>query len=193
MPIKPPSFSKEETKRYTGYAVHLWELPPSGLGIRSVHWGPCLSGQWHRQHWIYVLSHFNDLGPKAQPHWLECNVHITFQCACVPSRFSCVWLLVTLWTAACQIPLSIGSPSMNTGVGCRALLQGVFPTQRSNPHLLGLLHQQACSLLAPPGKPSGSLFISRVTAQEKIGEHRMAVHAGKFQLLLTLNSHRTFI
>ena len=132
-------------------------------------------------------------GPKAQPHWLECNVHITFQCACVPNHFSCVWLLVTLWTVACQIPLSIGFPSMNTGVGCRALLQGVFPTQRSNPHLLGLLHQQACSLLAPPGKPSGSLFISRVTAQEKIGEHRMAVHAGKFQLLLTLHLHRTFI
>ena len=27
------------------------------------------------------------------------------------------------------------SPSKNTGVGCHALLQGIFPTQRSNPHL----------------------------------------------------------
>ena len=29
-------------------------------------------------------------GPKAQPRWLGCNVHITFQCVPVPSRFSCV-------------------------------------------------------------------------------------------------------
>ena len=32
------------------------------------------------------------------------------------------------------------------GVGCHALLQGIFPTQESNPRLLGLLHWQACSL-----------------------------------------------
>ena len=42
----------------------------------------------------------------------------------------------------------------NTGVGCHALLQRIFPTQRSNPHLSCLLHWQADSLpLAPPGKP----------------------------------------
>ena len=29
------------------------------------------------------------------------------------------------------------SPGQNTGVGCHFLLQGIFPTQRSNP---GLLH-----------------------------------------------------
>ena len=31
-------------------------------------------------------------------------------------------------------------PDKNTGVGCHALLQGIFPTQGSNPHLLSLLH-----------------------------------------------------
>ena len=35
----------------------------------------------------------------------------------------------------------------NTGVGCHFLLQGIFPTQESNPHLL---HWQA----EPPGKPN---------------------------------------
>ena len=46
------------------------------------------------------------------------------------------------------------SPGKNTGVGCHALLQGIFPTQGSNPHLLGLLHWQAGSLpLVQPGKP----------------------------------------
>ena len=37
---------------------------------------------------------------------------------------------------------------------CHALLQGLLPTQGSNPHLFCLLHWQAGSLtLAPPGKP----------------------------------------
>ena len=35
------------------------------------------------------------------------------------------------------------SPGKNTGVGCHALLQGIFPTQGSNPRLLCLLHWQA--------------------------------------------------
>ena len=42
----------------------------------------------------------------------------------------------------------------NTGVGCYAFLQGIFPTQGSNPSLLHLLHRQVDSLqLTPPGKP----------------------------------------
>ena len=45
------------------------------------------------------------------------------------------------------------SPGKNTWVGCHALLQGIFPTQGFNPHLLCLLHWQASSLsLVPPGK-----------------------------------------
>ena len=43
-----------------------------------------------------------------------------------------------------------GKPK-NTGVGSLSLLQGIFPTQGLNPHLLPLLHWQACSL--PPVKP----------------------------------------
>ena len=37
--------------------------------------------------------------------------------------FSHVQLFVTLWTVACQTPLSMGFSSKNTGVGCHALLQ----------------------------------------------------------------------
>ena len=49
--------------------------------------------------------------------------------------------------------LSMDPPSKNTGVGCHALLQGIFPTQGSNPHLLRLLLWQVGSLpLVPPGK-----------------------------------------
>ena len=45
-------------------------------------------------------------------------------------------------------------PGKNTGVGCFALLQGIFPTQGPNPRLLHLLYWQEGSLpLMPPGKP----------------------------------------
>ena len=45
-------------------------------------------------------------------------------------------------------------PGKHTGVGCHALLQGIFPTQGLNLHLLCLLHWQVSSLpLAPSGKP----------------------------------------
>ena len=40
-------------------------------------------------------------------------------------------------------------------MGCHALLQGIFPTQGSNPPILRLLRWQAGSLpLMPPGKLS---------------------------------------
>ena len=46
------------------------------------------------------------------------------------------------------------SPGKNTGAGCHALLQGIFLTQGSNPHLVCLLNWQAgCLPLVPPGKP----------------------------------------
>ena len=46
------------------------------------------------------------------------------------------------------------SPGKNTGVGCHALLQGIFLTQGSNPCVLCLLQwQMGSSPLVPPGKP----------------------------------------
>ena len=74
------------------------------------------------------LSHFGSgsVSDSVRPHGLW------------PTRLLCPW----------------DSPGKNTGVGCHALLQGIFPTQGSNPCLLGLLHRQAESLpLAPAGKP----------------------------------------
>ena len=43
---------------------------------------------------------------------------------------------VTLWTVACQAPLSMGSPGKNIGVSCHFFLQGLFLTQGCNPFLL---------------------------------------------------------
>ena len=39
---------------------------------------------------------------------------------------------------ATRLPCPWNSPGKNTGVGCHALLQGIFPTQESNPWLLRL-------------------------------------------------------
>ena len=57
-----------------------------------------------------------------------------------------VCMLSTLWTVACQAPLSILFPGKNTRVGCHFLLQGIYPTQGSNPCLSHLLHWQLDSL-----------------------------------------------
>ena len=79
---------------------------------------------------------------------------LSFECACVhakslrfcptlcdPMNCSLATRLICLWNFL----------GKNTGVGCWFLLQGIFPTQGSNLHLL---HWQADSLpLVPPGKP----------------------------------------
>ena len=69
-------------------------------------------------------------------------------CECVLSHFSHVRLFAAPQTAALCPWDSLGK---NPGVGCHALLQGIFPTQGLNLHLL---HRQMGSLLlVPPRKP----------------------------------------
>ena len=60
--------------------------------------------------------------------------------AYVPTHCGCVRLFVTLWPAAPQAPLSMGSCRLEYWSGLHALLQGFFPTQGWNPSLLRLLH-----------------------------------------------------
>ena len=58
------------------------------------------------------------------------------------------------------------SPGKNTGVGCHALLQGVFPDQGLNPSLLCLLHWRVGSLpLVPPGKPFSAGGLGSILGQ----------------------------
>ena len=71
--------------------------------------------------------------------------------ACVLSH---VQLFATPWTVAHQAPLSMGFSRQEYWCGLHILLQEIFPTQGSNPHLLYLLHWQSGSLPpAPSGKP----------------------------------------
>ena len=71
-------------------------------------------------------------------------------CMCAKSLQSCLTLQpYGLYPSGLLCPQD--SPGKNPGVGCHALLQGIFPTQGSNPCLLCLLHWQAGSLpLVPP-------------------------------------------
>ena len=76
-----------------------------------------------------------------------------------------------LYTVARQAPLSMGLSSKNTGVGCHVPLQGIFPTQGSNPCILSLLHWLVGSLpLASPGKPQENPVLLVLCKWEKIGE-----------------------
>ena len=68
-------------------------------------------------------------------------MHSTSWNAACAELLSRVRLLATLRTAVLQAPLPMGF-SKNAGVGCHFLLQGIFPTQGSNPYLLSLQHNR---------------------------------------------------
>ena len=68
---------------------------------------------------------------------------------------SCPVVSDSLWPRGLQpawLPHPWDSPGKNTRVGCHALLQGIFPTEGSNP---GLLHCRRSLLSSEPGNPSG--------------------------------------
>ena len=95
-------------------------------------------------------------------------------CVCVlgaNSLQSCLTLCNPLDCSPPGSSVHVNSPGRNTGVGCHALLQGVFPTEGSNPLLLHLLLWQAGSLpLATPGKPlriHSTWQISSIVANNK--------------------------
>ena len=65
-----------------------------------------------------------------------------YNCVCVLKLFSHVQLFVTYGPQPARLLCPWDSPGKNTGVGCHALFQGIFPTQGSNlslmsPALLG--------------------------------------------------------
>ena len=65
-----------------------------------------------------------------------------------------VWLFATLWTAACQVPLSMGFSRQEYCLE-------IFSIQGSNRHLLHRLSWHVSSLpLAPPGKSCSCSLLS---------------------------------
>ena len=71
--------------------------------------------------------------------------HLLSVC-CVLNRCSCVRLFVSLWTVACQDPLSMGFSRQEYWSGFPCPPPGDLPAQGLNPLLLCLLHWQMDSL-----------------------------------------------
>ena len=90
------------------------------------------------------------------------------------SHYSHARLFATLLTIAHQVPLPWDSPGRSTGVGCHALLQGIFPIQGSNPSLLGLLHWQEGSL---PLVPLGSPLLVQVALESDVLTHSNTLYS----------------
>ena len=83
--------------------------------------------------------------------------HIACMHACSVSQL-CLTLSDTMDCSPPSSSCPWGFPGMNTGVGCRFILQGIFLTQASNPRLLCLLYRPADSLpLSHLGSPNTSL------------------------------------
>ena len=87
-------------------------------------------------------------GPSTGPWAVNTLSLKSFTIKSAVQLLSRVLLFVTPWTVAIQALLSVGFPSKNTGVGYYFLLQGIFPTQGSSPHLLHWL-----LTTESPGKP----------------------------------------
>ena len=94
------------------------------------------------------------ISPRVCVHAHMCADTCVWMCVHVrvcAQSLSRVQLSATPWTVACQLLCPWDSPGKNTGVACHALLQGIFPTQGSNP---GLPHcRQILYHLSRPGKP----------------------------------------
>ena len=114
------------------------------------------SGQVSRQPWLkrWVSSvSCSVVSDSLQPHDL------------LPARLLCPW----------------DSPGKNTGVGCSALLQGIFPTRGSNPGLLHcrsilyhLSHQGSCRCkLGSPKKTTQSFLKRQTLATSSFSEHQI--------------------
>jgi len=89
-----------------------------------------------------LVTHLNKSAKKLRVILNTSGVDACMLCA---QSLSHVKLFVTPWTAS-RVLCPRASPGKNTGMGCHFLLQGIFPTQGLNLHLLCLLHWQADSL-----------------------------------------------
>ena len=103
---------------------------------------------------------------------------------------SCVQLFVTPWTVALQVPLSMGFPSKNTRMGCYFLLQGIFPTQGSNPCLLRLVYWQADSYCRATGEaPTSHLMTQQFYSHlYTLGKHLYTRSKKSIKTFLTIHS-----
>ena len=114
----------------------------------------CLENPMDRGAWLAIvhgvtksLTHdWSDLA------WTQEIIYLDYWAFCVQS-LSPVGLFATLWTVACQVPLSMEFSRQKYWSGLPFPPLGDLSDQGSNPCLLCLPHWQVSSLaLMPPGK-----------------------------------------
>ena len=132
-----------------GLSCSLWDLVP-WPGVEP---GPSALGEWSLSHWTtreVLRFQFADILGKIQLWW-ECWPHrgstadlfrvmeryysfavVVITCLCLVAQ-SCLTLCNPLDCSPPGSSVHGDSPGKNIGMGCHALHQGIFPTQRSNP------------------------------------------------------------
>ena len=130
-----------------------------------------------RGHWRYIL--LQSVCILTESYKSRNKMFIFSLCVCSVTQ-SCLTLCNSLDSSLPDFSVHGIFQAKNTGIGCHFLLQGIFPTQGSNPHLLYLLHWQVDSL------PLSQLAIScsRVKAPtnlvfaQKLGQPLFSVKKG---------------
>ena len=134
---------------------------------------PDYEGLWFRFLHVYCawasLS-FLDLKIYSSHKIWKTSSHYFFKVFCDPCPFLLA-ILSHLCLTLCE-PMDCNlqdtsvhgdSPGENTGAGCHSLLQGIFPTQGSNPSLLRLLHYRRVLFHWATREASPSLGVSNYT------------------------------
>ena len=139
------------------YLVLLWSKRQPRTPGFSLLGATFFSGQLRHLMWRLTWLHIHTC-----ENFSECElcagqrVPVTWQCQKGLYSFS-FYIKLLCDTMDCSPPGSSvpgDSPGKNTGVSTHSLLQGIFPTQESNQHLLYLLHCQVGSFPPEsPGKP----------------------------------------
>ena len=128
-------------------------------GCKETHFLPCaVFARSAKQHtgipdWAAWGRRDDALSGENSPCPAQTPAHLNRSFKLHLNNFLCIYLCISLYLSLClhvkslQLCLTLhnpmdsptrllctwDSPSKNTGVGCRTLFQGIFPTQESNP------------------------------------------------------------
>ena len=131
-----------DAKQWRVSAQCLWMASEIGdrdslVGCMGVHCAPLVISLL-----LLLLSRFSRVQLCATKNLKTTNKMIISTCACVRAQSfqSCLALCDPMGYSLPGSSVHGNSPDKHTGVGCHALLQGIFLTHGSNLHLLHLLH-----------------------------------------------------
>ena len=86
--------------------------------------------------WIEEPGRLQSMGLRRIRHDWATSLHWELCCCCCCCFIAKSYPTLRPNRIAHQAPLSMAFPGKNTGVGCHFLLQGIFPTEGLNLHLL---------------------------------------------------------